>query len=673
MRLRLKKRTSINSKDSQLHKEKEMADFRKWFFAFAAIALISSFAVPVSAQTTPALQCTANAGVPPTVRAEGLTELVGDLVLNCNGGTATANGQPVPQANVTVFLGAVNITSRLTSGSFSEALLIVDEPHSASNPTVPLSLCDPTNVTLGVCSINGTGSGLGTYSGAAGRPNVFQGRQTGANQITFFGVPIDAPGTSGTRIFRVTNIRGNANQLGTSSTLIPTQITEFISVTGSTSLPINNPQQTVAFVQPGLTSTLKSAFTFIQCVSANSSLASSPSNQLGTGGQNGQQFGISFTEGFGSSFKAKNIQTQVANFNAGTGTLSYPADAAQDIPGAVYNTETGFLVNGVAVTPQPANLPANVTPFANPAMATTRGGAGIGVATQGTRLMIAFNSIASGAGIFVPVRIPLVRPLDNTISGGVAVLVSTDANGAGGFSPVSATNGAGGLAPVTVSSGGGVAVYEILAADPFQIESLTVPVAVAFLANAGTNLPAPGVQSTATRSFAPLSNVSTADASAPIPRFAPSSAPSNSFIINKCSCNLLFPFVTNQQGFDTGVAIANTSVDPYGTTPQAGTVTLNYYSGGTPPPAATTNAPVPGGQILTFTLSGGGNFGIPATPGFQGYIIAQAQFQFCHAFAYISAQGALPTAPGASEGYLGIVLDAPALNRTGQGGEVQAH
>jgi len=170
-----------------------------------------------------------------------------------------------------------------------------------------------------------------------------------------------------------------------------------------------------------------------------------------------------------------------------------------------------------------------------------------------------------------------------------------------------------------------------------------------------------------------LSNVGTASDTAPIPRFAPSTTPRNSFNVVKCSCNILFPFVSNQQGFDTGVAISNTSVDPFGTTPQTGTVTLNYYSGGTPPPAQTTNATVPAGQQVLFTLSGGGNFGIAATPGFQGYIIAQAQFQFCHAFAYISAQGALPTAPGASEGYLGIILDAPGLNRTLQIGEVQAH
>jgi hypothetical protein len=300
------------------------------------------------------------------------------------------------------------------------------------------------------------------------------------------------------------------------------------------------------------------------------------------------------------------------------------------------------------------------------------------VATQGTRLMISFNSIANGAQIFVPVKINLVRPADGANSGGVAILTSTDANGAGGFTPVSATSTAGGgIAPAAVLNGTATAVYEILAADPFAIERLTVPVAVAFVNAAGTNLPAPGVQSTVTAGFAPVSNIGTADASAPIPRFAPSGTPRNSFIINKCSCNILFPFVTNQQGFDTGVAIANTSTDIYGTTPQAGTVTLNYFSGGTPPPAQTTNATVPGGQQVTFTLSGGGNFGIAPTPGFQGYIIAQAQFQFCHAFAYISAQGALPTAAGASEGYLGIVLDVPFSNagvsRTGQAGEVQAH
>ena len=56
-----------------------------------------------------------------------------------------------------------------------------------------------------------------------------------------------------------------------------------------------------------------------------------------------------------------------------------------------------------------------------------------------------------------------------------------------------------------------------------------------------------------------------------------------------------------------------------------------------------------------------------------GYVITQAQFQYCHAFAYISALGAGPLTPGTSEGYLGIVLDAASLNRTNQIGENKAH
>ena len=81
---------------------------------------------------------------------------------------------------------------------------------------------------------------------------------------------------------------------------------------------------------------------------------------------------------------------------------------------------------------------------------------------------------------------------------------------------------------------------------------------------------------------------------------------------------------------------------------------------------------VAAGDEVLFTVSGGGNHTIKATPGFQGYLIATAQFQYCHAYAYISAQGASPQL-SAGAAYLGIVLDNATLNRTKQAGEVQAH
>jgi hypothetical protein len=174
--------------------------------------------------------------------------------------------------------------------------------------------------------------------------------------------------------------------------------------------------------------------------------------------------------------------------------------------------------------------------------------------------------------------------------------------------------------------------------------------------------------------FAPLSTSPTASTSAPIPRFCQPYVPANLFSINLCTCNLLFPFVTNQAGFDTGVAIANTTADVLnGVAPQTGDVTLTYYGnttgGGAAPPTAVTTSAVPSGAELVFTLSGGGNYGIPATPGFQGYIIAQADFQYCHGFAFISDAGAQKLA----EGYLALELDIPGLHRTAITGEVLAH
>src|SRR6202035_2952300 len=86
------------------------------------------------AQNTPAFACTANAGVPPIVRAEGIAELVGDLILNCTGGTFTPAGQPIPQSNIQIFLNT-NITSRTYAGNLSEAILTIDEPFPSAGET----------------------------------------------------------------------------------------------------------------------------------------------------------------------------------------------------------------------------------------------------------------------------------------------------------------------------------------------------------------------------------------------------------------------------------------------------------------------------------------------------------------------------------------------------------
>src|ERR1700693_3051249 len=109
-----------------------MADFRRWIFALAVVALLAGLSVPASAQP---VVCNTSVSVTPIVRSEGLAELVGDLVLYCTGGTPTPPGIAVPQVNITVFLNT-NITSKVLgtqlvafgngqTSALDEALLII--------------------------------------------------------------------------------------------------------------------------------------------------------------------------------------------------------------------------------------------------------------------------------------------------------------------------------------------------------------------------------------------------------------------------------------------------------------------------------------------------------------------------------------------------------------------
>jgi hypothetical protein len=192
----------------------------------------------------------------------------------------------------------------------------------------------------------------------------------------------------------------------------------------------------------------------------------------------------------------------------------------------------------------------------------------------------------------------------------------------------------------------------VFAQDPLRIDKANFAVGVAIERN---NNPGTG-QATINGSFAPVSTVNTISATAPIPRFADQSTALNSFHVDLCRSVLLFPFVSNQAGFDTGIAISNTSSDPFGTGQQSGNCELNYYGGttggGAAPSKQTTSSPVASGQHMAFTLSSGGTNGVAATPGFQGYIIALCQFRYAHGFAFISDVGAQRL----SHGYLALVI-----------------
>jgi hypothetical protein len=684
-----------------------MVDFRKWLFALAIVGLLLAIgSTPANAQTGSFI-CQATAGVPFQLRSEGITELVGDLTLNCTGGTPTPSGTAVPLNNIQISINT-NITSRIedsTSGA-SEALLMIDEPYPTPGTEFPAQPIGPTakqanaigqlaclainSTNCAITSKNPTSLGVigqgGNYDGTSATGpgpnnnhyNIFQGFQNGTNAIAWDGVPIDAPGTTGTRVIRITNVRANAFALGVSSTLIPTSINMIIAVSGSSQISIFQPGNgnVVGQIAQGLIGSLTTG-SYAQCTNLNGDLLKGVVGQTGT-------LLLTAKEGFASAFKP---QSYFQTFTAGvqTGTRSYvgPGNTAlnssfQNVPGFNYVSESGFY---------PGPLPGtDVASGTDP----------IGLADHGTQIQFTISGVGAGVSLFAPPYVYLTGPYGtgtgaSSTTQGVAVLTSASFITSGAITSASTillgTGASPGVnpAPVQLAISGTTAsiTYEIYYADASVPETLSVPVEAAYITTGPTN-PAPTTTPvTAAINYAPLSSVGTADSSDPIPRFGQPYAAANLFTINLCSCNLLFPFVTNIAGFDTGIAIANTTADTLnGLAPQSGPVTLTYYGtttgGGAAPATQVTTSSVPAGAELVFTLSSGGNYGILGTPGFEGYMVVRASFQYCHGFAAITDQGAQRL----GEGYLALSLDLPVvttvpgptgLNRTGQAGENLGH
>ena len=103
---------------------------------------------------------------------------------------------------------------------------------------------------------------------------------------------------------------------------------------------------------------------------------------------------------------------------------------------------------------------------------------------------------------------------------------------------------------------------------------------------------------------------------------------------NDGKTRLLFPYVSNQAGFDTGIAITNTGLDPLGTSGATGTAKVYYYgrtsSSSQAPAPQTTISLAPGHQVV-FSLSGGGvPNALSSAATFQGYIVVVCNFPFAH-------------------------------------------
>jgi len=155
------------------------------------------------------------------------------------------------------------------------------------------------------------------------------------------------------------------------------------------------------------------------------------------------------------------------------------------------------------------------------------------------------------------------------------------------------------------------------------------------------------------------------------------STPATYATIIRCNCFMLFTYVTSGSGFNTGIVVANTSQDYTSTQPttdpgpvfpsgtgaanQIGYVTFYFYSTtGAYRGYYKTPSQISFGQSFVALLSQMlGTSTMPDTT-FSGYIIARAEFQYCHAVSYIADNSFASTA----QGYAALIIPDPAIQAT---------
>ena len=138
------------------------------------------------------------------------------------------------------------------------------------------------------------------------------------------------------------------------------------------------------------------------------------------------------------------------------------------------------------------------------------------------------------------------------------------------------------------------------------------------------------------------------------PKFAVSNLSGTVLTVLPASTSMLIPYASTQATYDTAIAIANTTTDPFGATTggaaaQNGAITFYFYpNDGTTIASYTTSATSPGSGLTTSgVLNSGSTYTVgltkllqaaapTRTAPFSGYIIAVVNATDCHGISYIT-------------------------------------
>ncbi len=402
---------------------------------WAAVCLTSA-ACSLSAQS---LTCR-RVDVPAAgLRAEGLAELLSDVVLDCTGGTPTAAGAPLPQFEVIV-VSSTTLANRVVPPPKAPTTLILEGPLAPVilwNDTL-LLVDDPAPARQAVCLPEEGAEGCPAKAGTAG-PNVFQGKQLQNNAVIFRRVPIDPPGAGKTRRLRITNLRANATKIPL--TPAPRNLTLNTQVfdSGGRLLPIDQAEVVAGVAAPGVKAAIRTADDTAVAPTAAALLvtpAMIPQNNPGRG----LGFNIKFTEGFASAFRRRSLATSGADPTF----LASQAEA-----GARLNTESGFF-NGRFPDKNNLNL--------------------AGLADSGTRLKLVLSDIPDNVFFLVSVR-DVAPGTTNYSTAPRAILSYTDENGYGPFLETFASND--GFTIIRPANGVVTLAWEVVSSDPDKVEEIS--------------------------------------------------------------------------------------------------------------------------------------------------------------------------------------------------------
>jgi hypothetical protein len=250
-------------------------------------------------------------------------------------------------------------------------------------------------------------------------------------------------------------------------------------------------------------------------------------------------------------------------------------------------------------------------------------------ATQGTQFGLTFTNVPSNVTLYVPV----------TYTGANGLVLSL-------VSPAKPTLDAGSVDAAVPASG--VVVYEVTNATSVG-DSAAIPVYVSYNSGVLPALTTSAAPLTVTGAYAPQStNGGASGKNDLIPRFLGAAQSSHAFPISitPCSTVILFPYITNQPGYETGLAISNVgNLTTSGG--QSGACQWNFYGDGAPTTAVAPTAAIDPGTTYAQTLSGIG------VTGFTGFAVATCQFQAAYGYAYIADT---VTGQVTAQGYLGLVI-----------------